>query len=709
VIPLKVAILWHQHQPLYRSTRTGRYALPWVRLHGLKDYYDMAALAAEFPALRLTFNLVPSLLDQLDDYVMGRADDPALDLARRPAADLTEDEVLAMLDLFFSVPYGTLISPYPRYAALFHKRGGRGPDGEYRDALPRFRKHDLRDLQVWFHLAWSGETLKRRPAVRELLRKGDNFTEQEKNALLDLQAEFLKEILPLHARLRAEGIAELSTSPYYHPILPLLCNLESAREAIHDLPLPSVPFRRPGDARVHVLEALDAMQRRFGARPTGMWPSEGSLSEEVLALMGQCGVSWVATDEGILRHSVGASGGHFRHEMIYAPHRSAAAGEGSPVIFFRDQTLSDLIGFTYASWPAAQAAEDFLGRLRGIGHRAPGGVVSVILDGENAWEHYPNNAVDFLRALYRGLTTDPQLRPVTMDEAMREVPAGTVGRLRAGSWIGSNFTTWIGHPEKNRAWAMLAAARQKADWKFGADLPRRDDPPARRVWEALAAAEGSDWFWWFGDDHSSEQDAIFDAAFRDQLRSVYEAIGAEAPAELDRPIKQQAAQRVWTEPTGWVHPVLDGEVSDYFEWLPAGECDALYGQGAMHQASGLIRRIQFGCDEKCLYVRVDPDRGTLRDLLARVPESALVLRVTAPAPIEATFRPTARAVEGPPPEVARFAAGKVLEVQLPLTAGADAGAVEFHVSLMTGGRLVQRLPRDGAIRVPRAEPIDWRV
>jgi alpha-amylase/alpha-mannosidase (GH57 family) len=708
VIPLKVAVLWHQHQPLYRSTRTGRYALPWVRLHGLKDYYDMAALAGEHPGLKLTFNLVPSLLDQLDDYVAGRADDPALELARRPADDLTEDERLAMLDLFFSVPYRTLIGPFPRYSALFHKRGGRGPDGEYRDALPHFKPHDLRDLQVWFHLAWSGETLKRRPEVRELLRKGDGFTEAEKQALLDLQAAFLAEIVPMHARLRDEGMAELSTSPYYHPILPLLCDLESAREAIHHLPLPAVPFRRPGDARFHVREALDAMQRRFGQRPAGMWPSEGSLSEEVLRLLGECGVSWAATDEGILRNSVNAAGGYFRHEMIYAPHRSAAAEAGSPVIFFRDQTLSDLIGFTYATWPAAQAAEDFLGRLRGIAHRAPGGVVSVILDGENAWEHYPRNAVDFLGALYRGLVSDPALRPVTMSEAAREVPAGTISRLRAGSWIGSSFTTWIGHHEKNRAWTLLAAARQEADRRFGSDLPSRDEPQARRAWQALAAAEGSDWFWWFGDDHSSEQDAIFDAAFRDQLRAVYEAAGSPVPAELDEPIKR-GQPRVWSEPTGHLRPTIDGAVSDYFEWLAAGECDASYGQGSMHQASGLVRRILYGCDAGALYVRVDPDRGTVADLLSRLPDCELVLRVSAPAAAQAVFSLAGGNVRQTGEASARFAAGRILEVRMPLPPAGPDEAAEFHLSLMTGGRLVQRLPRDGAIRVPRAEPTDWRV
>ncbi len=667
----------------------------------------MTALAAEHPRLRLTINLVPSLLDQLDDYASGRAVDPALDLARRPAADLGEDERLALLDLFFSVPYRTLIGPYPRYAALFHKRGGRSSEGDYRDALASFRPQDLLDLQVWFHLAWSGGTLRAMPEVRGLIRKGDGFTEQEKLDLLDLQGKFLSRIVPAHASLQAGGIAELSTSPCYHPILPLLCNLQSAREAIPDLPLPSVPFQRPGDARWHLREGLHSHQRRFGARPAGVWPSEGSLSEETLRLMAECEVAWTASDEGILRHAVEKSGGGFHREMIHAPWRVDAAGPGSPVIFFRDQALSDLIGFTYASWPADQAAQDFLGRLREIGQRAPGGVVSVILDGENAWEHYPHNAADFLRALYRGLTSDPALRPVTMSEAMREVPARNVARLRAGSWIGSSFTTWIGHPEKNKAWALLAAARAEAEWRFGASLMERTEGPASRAWQALAAAEGSDWFWWFGEDHSSEQDAIFDAAFRDQLRAVYEAAGSAIPDALDVPIKK-GGQVTWTEPTGEVRASLDGSVTDYFEWLGAGTCDASTGQGAMHEAGGLIRRVHFGRDESSLSVRIDPDRGTVLELLERWPSSVLTLDVSTPVPRQAAFTAAGSKVQGPPPDVAGFAAGRILEIRIPLAPQQEQEA-SFHVTLMSEGRMVQRVPRHGVISVPPGDRDTWRV
>lgn len=697
MIPLKVAFLWHQHQPLYRSPRNGRYSLPWVRLHGLKDYYDMAALAGEFPRIHLTFNIVPSLLDQLDDYVEGRAIDPALELARRSAADLGEDERLELLELFFSVPYRTLIAPYPRYVALFHRRGRRGMDGDYREALAVFRPEDLRDLQVWFHLAWCGPTLRRRPEVRELLKKGDGFTEDEKIALLDLQEKFLKEIVPIHRRLADEGIAEISTSPYYHPILPLLCDLDAASEAEPHLPLPDRPFRCPSDAAWHVREALTAMTRAFGRKPAGMWPAEGALSEQAIEIFGSHGVRWLASDEGVLRASTPGSN---ESDLIYRPYRVVGPGGPGPPVFFRDQTLSDMIGFMYATWPAQTAAGDFLSRLREISGRAPGGVASVILDGENAWEHYPDNGVGFLRALYDGLSRAEDISTVSFSQALAEGPApGTLGRLRAGSWIGSRLTTWIGHPEKNKAWSLLAAARLEAERRLGPGLE------GSTAFASLAAAEGSDWFWWFGEDHSSEQDSLFDASFRDLLRNVYLELHAPVPNELDQPIKH-VRHHVWTPPSGPLKPTIDGKVSDYFEWLTAGTCDAAGGQGTMHQAVWMLRRIAFGTDGLSFFVRVDPVRGEIASLLSGLSEGSLGVEVTAPAGRSVAFRLKGGRVVQSGGSPARFAAGKVLEIELPAH---DAQQLDFFVALTSADGLVQRLPRDGTITLTRGEVPDWSV
>jgi alpha-amylase/alpha-mannosidase (GH57 family) len=668
-----------------------------VRLHGLKDYYDMAALAGEFPRLRLTFNLVPSLLDQIDDYAAGTAMDPAIDLARRPASDLNEQEVLALLDLFFSVPYRTLIAPYPRYSALFHKRGDRGPDDTYREALAHFKTADLRDLQVWFHLAWCGRTLRLRPEIRNLISKGAGFTEDEKISLLNMLDAFLAQIVPIHRRLRDEGIAEISTSPYYHPILPLLCDQESAREAVPGLPLPEVPLRRPSDALWQIRRALDSMQQRFGERPAGMWPSEGSLSEAVLRIMGECSVRWTASDEGVLKASIGDAG----PGGVHGPWRVDSAGEAAPSVFFRDTGLSDRIGFTYASWRPADAAADFIGHLRNIAQQSPGGVVSIILDGENAWEYYSDNGTAFLRALYGALTQAPDIETVTLSQALESsAPVRRLGRLRAGSWIGATFTTWIGHSEKNRAWSLLAQARNEAEHSLGAAL---ESSP---VFPLLAAAEGSDWFWWFGDDHSSEQDAIFDSSFRELLRGIYRMLGVRAPEELDQPIKRTGT-RSWTEPTGPIAPTIDGAVTDYFEWLMAGQCDTVRGQGAMHQAAGLIRRIAFGSDGRSLFVRIDPERGTVRDLLGSLPGGVLSIDLMLPARQTARFHLEGdRETQLAGGSAVRYAGGKVLEVEIPLT---DSTRAQFSVSLASEAGAVQRLPREGAIVFSPAERPDWSV
>jgi len=699
VIPLKVAILWHQHQPLYRSPRTGRYALPWVRLHALKDYYDMAALAAEFPRLRLTFNLVPSLLDQIDDYVSGTAIDPVIELSRRRAADLDEADRLAMMSLFFSVPYRTLIAPYPRYAALYHRRGPRRGENAYRDALSRFDTGDLRDLQVWFHLAWCGPTLRARPEIRALFRKQSGFTEADKDGLLSTLQDFTGESVPIHRKLQQQGIAELSCSPYFHPILPLLCDLGSAREAVPDLPLPGLPYAHPEDAETQVREAMASHASRFGAPPAGMWPSEGSLSAETVRILGRCGVRWAASDEGVLRASADRAD---EPGLLYRPWRLEPAGAEGPALFFRDRGLSDRIGFTYATWSPERAVADFLVRLRRIAGRAPGGVVSVILDGENAWEYYPDNGAPFLRALYGALTSAEDIETVTFSEALEAAgEPGRLRRLRAGSWIGSSFTTWIGHPEKNRAWELLSAARRKVQDTLG---PGPGSFSGEPVWRLLAAAQGSDWFWWLGDDHTSEQDAVFDAAFRDLVRACYEAVHAEPPRDLDRPIKR-AQVPAWSRPSGRLHPELDGAVSDYFEWLGAGECDAGAAQGAMHESAGLIRRVAFGTDGVALFVRVDPDRCDVEGLLAAVEGGRLTVSMVAPRPVSALFRLEAGRVVCADPSV-RFGAGRVLEVEIPLRA---AGPVELSVSLEGAGGLVQRLPREGVITFSPEEPPDWSV
>ena len=692
---------------------SGIASLPWVRLHALKDYYDMVALALEHPGLRVTFNVVPSLVDQIEDVAAEGAQDPALLLARRDAGTLTSEERHLLLDLFFSVPYRTRIAPFPRYAALYHKRGGRGPEGTFADAAPRFKDRDLRDLMVWFHLAWSGETLGRSEVVRSLIRKGEGFTESEKAALLDAQQEFLRGVLPKLRSAADEGAIEISTSPYYHPILPLVCDSDSAHESSPGLPVPHPHFRRQGDAVEQVRDAVARHREVFGTSPGGMWPSEGSLSEEVVRIMGAEGIRWAASDEGVLANAIALSswggwpGGRLPHDTICRAYRLQGSG---PALFFRDRELSDLLGFTYSAWGSEAAAEDFTRRLlvvrNRIGATSADAVLPVILDGENAWEHYPDNGVHFMRSLYRRLTATAGIRTTTFSEYLGASPEPLrLERLRAGSWIRSDFTTWIGHPEKNLAWDLLRGARESFDRRAG-EIPEEDRRLARRC---LMAAEGSDWFWWYGEEHSSEEDPIFDASFRGLLRETHRLLGEVPPVRLSEPIMGRERRALFEPPTGALRPTIDGRLTDYFEWLPAGRCEASVGFGTMRPGASPMERIAFGWEPGHLYIRVDPAGGTGGNLLEG---AGLVVALSRPAERRIRIQATrgSREPTADLPSV-RCAAGRVIEIDVPLQAvgAADGDTLAFSVAHESRSGAVDRLPRDGEIVLEAVPVWDWSV
>ncbi|HEY5975351.1 MAG TPA: glycoside hydrolase family 57 protein, partial [Geobacteraceae bacterium] len=410
--PLDIVFLWHMHQPYYKDPLLGEYVLPWTYLHGVKDYFDMAAIVDETPGARAVFNLVPSLLDQLVDYAAGTAVDPFLVRGRMAPAEMGEDDRLFVIDNFFAANRQRLIEPNRRYLELSCLAG---EEGRTRPAerLRHFRDQDILDLQVWFFLAWTGEAARRRyPELQALVAKGGHFNREDKELLFACHREILASIIPLYRKLHAEGKAELSVTPYFHPILPLLCDLRSARGAMPKVALPTQPFRHPEDARSQVRSAVAAFTRLFGFPPRGMWPSEGSVSDEALAVIAGCGLEWAATDEGVLVHSLADGLGPGR-AALYQPYRYAAAGRDLTLLF-RDHALSDLVGFTYSQWEPGRAVDDFIGRLRGIRSHAPGArVVPVILDGENAWEYYEDNGYPFLTRLYQTLADDRDVRLTT--------------------------------------------------------------------------------------------------------------------------------------------------------------------------------------------------------------------------------------------------------------------------------------------------------
>jgi alpha-amylase/alpha-mannosidase (GH57 family) len=614
--PLFIAFVWHMHQPYYKDDITGSYILPWVRMHGIKDYYDMPALLTDFPDIHQTFNLVPSLLKQIQDYVENNATDKFLDLTLKLAADLTYDDKIFLLRNSFLANWDTMIKPYPGYWRLLERRGTSVSPSDLQNATRYFTSQDYLDLQVWFNLTWFDPLFKQTdPFLKGLIQKGSGFTENEKFILVQKQRDVMALIIPEYRQLSEMGRIEITTTPFYHPILPLLYDTDLAKVASPDIHLPGSRFAHPEDARAQIDRALQYHEKLFGSRPAGMWPAEGSVAEDILPLLTDAGIQWIGTDEGVLARSLGIhierdfAGVMKNPEVLYKPYL-AGQGDNRVSVVFRDHTLSDLVGFVYSKWDYKNAVHDLIDRLHRVRKSVADGphLVSIILDGENAWEYYQNDGRDFFLYLYERLSGEPGLRCVTVGEYLKEHPArARIERLHAGSWINANFRIWIGHEEDNQAWDLLSQTRDALT-----DYASRDGDQEKlaKAWEEIYIAEGSDWCWWYGDDHFSENDEEFDLLFRTHLMNVYHIIGQDVPDELQIPILREDRQALPTvELTAFITPTIDGQVTNYFEWLPAGFYDVSQGGGAMHRGASIITHIYYGFDLKNMFIRLDPSQS----------------------------------------------------------------------------------------------------
>jgi alpha-amylase/alpha-mannosidase (GH57 family) len=705
---VRVALVWHMHQPSYRDPVHGAFVLPWVRLHALRDYLGMVRLLDATPRVHATFNLVPSLLDQVEAYARDEAREGELRVGVVPAAQLTPDErVFALRTLFLmSEP---LMAPWPRLRALRERRGAHPGEAELHQAASAFTDQDIRDLQVLSKLAWFDlDWLAQDPVVRSLAEKGQGYDEDDKRRLRGRELALLREILPSYRDAAERGRIEIATSPYYHPILPLVADSDAHREAHPHAPLPR-RFRHPEDALDQIARARVRHAEVFGRRPDGLWPSEGSVSDEVVELAARAGVRWLASDEGVLERSLGiplerlGEGLLGRPDLLYVPWvRRTAAGDVRMV--FRDRTLSDLIGFVYSRWRPEDAAADLLERIRAVGKRwaaarLPGvPLVPIILDGENAWEHFGDGGRVFLTALYRGLQEDPALEALTVAEALARTPAREIPRVFAGSWINADFSVWIGHADDRRAWDALGGARDAL-----ANAP--EDLPAdalARAWEAYRVAAGSDWCWWYGDDRSSVNDADFDRLFRRHLEVVYRCLGRAPPPELQRTFITTHAFRVLDRvPSGPVTATVDGRIAPEHEWASAGAYRAPQA-GSMARGGAGLRGLRFGVGGDCLYLLVEtagPARELLRSAEVRIDLGApgtLRYRVTQVDAETRVLRERELEDGRAQPTAARAVADDVLEIAIPWPeVAAGAGPVAFAVSVWQSGAELERHP-DGA-------------
>lgn len=536
-----VVFCWHMHQPDYRDRLTGEYYFPWTYLHALKDYTDMLVHLEDNPQARAVVNFAPILLEQLDDYLA------QVDAYLENGATLRDPMLAALVQEQLPDPgseaYATLaknclrahrdrmIERFAAYKFLVQILEQTSDSPQRQCYLnPQF----LIDLVVWYHLAWLGENHRRDdPRIQTLQTKGGGFSSQDRRTLLQVIAEQLRAIKPRYRALKDQGQIELAMSPYAHPILPLLMDFGSAREAMPDAVLPQAEGYPGGTDRAHwhVRHGLAVFERYFGSRPKGCWASEGALSGPTLELLAEEGFLWTATGDSVLHNSLK----HPANAQQVPKHRHRAYTFGQQPIrcFFRDDGLSDLIGFQYSDWHAEDAVGDLINHLMRIADESDQPedcVISIIMDGENAWEYYPENAWYFLEALYRRISTHPRLNMTTYESLLGDRPVEPVAlnQLVAGSWVYGTFSTWIGERDKNRAWDMLCDVKAVYD-QCCDRLPEEQRQAAELQ---LAQCEGSDWFWWFGDYNPSDSVQDFDYLYRRHLTNLYTLLEQPAPDYL---------------------------------------------------------------------------------------------------------------------------------------------------------------------------------
>lgn len=539
---LKVVLCWHMHQPQYSEPMGGMYQLPWTYLHAIKDYVDMAWHLENVPGAKAVVNFAPTLLEQLDDYDQqlkgrfkgtGRLKDPLLIALDSPVQPLHAEERKTLINACLRANDEKLIQPFPHFARLAEMARWALEEPE---RLNYLNDQFMIDLLVWYHLVWMAESVRRSDVrIQALMKKGRLFTFHDRRQLMMVIGELLNDLIPRYRRLAETGRVELSVTPYAHPIVPLLLDINSTLEAMPDAELPTITHYPGGLERAHwhMEEGLRVFESFFGFRPKGCWPSEGAVSTETLKVISQHSFEWVATGENVLRNSLHACG--MASASIHKPYKLPGA---SPACFFRDDGLSDMIGFTYTKWGADDAVNDFVHHLLNIKKTTESDqdrVVSVILDGENAWEYYSYNGYYFLQSLYRRLSEHPNIELTTFSDVLRSgVQPAKLPKMVGGSWVYGTYSTWIGDPDKNRGWDLLSEAKKVYDKVIASTT--FDDETLQALERQLAICEGSDWFWWFGDYNSADSVSDFERLYRLHLSNLYQMLGEEVPQVLSEVI-----------------------------------------------------------------------------------------------------------------------------------------------------------------------------
>lgn len=587
------------HQPVYQLTPTGDYLMPWVRLHAVKDYLDMVLILEKFPKIKLNFNLVPVLLDSLIDYGENDLHDIHSRLTITDVEDLTADDKEFIINNFFDANFHSMILPSEEYNRLYQKYQ-LNPEND----INMFSNQEYSDLMALFNLAWFDPIYKNiYPELKKLIKKGKNYTTEDRIKIIDIQRDIIRKIIPTYKKFSDEGRIEITTSPYYHPIIPILLDIKSIKKSSeNDLP---TNLKMELDAKMQTEMALDRMENIFGKRPRGIWPSEHCISSKELGLFKELGVDWTISDEGILSNSINFEFVRDFRGYLEDPYhllKSYKYKDDGVNIIFRDSVIPNLIGFEYPNHPAESAANDLYDRIKVAQSKLLSSpdenhLITIAMDGENCWENYTADGSTFLSTIYSLIENDPSLETVLISDYLDKDIQKPLNKISSGSWVNRNFKLWIDEPLKNLAWTYLKQVRDD----FSAYVKQNPlNPNIEAARRELFICEGSDWFWWYGEPNDSGRDNIFDYIFREHLKNIYLFLGLEVPQYLDTPLLS-AITKPSRYPKGEFTPVMDGKEKDDENWLNAG-CIKI-PDGPVLKEDKFYDKICFGYDKDNLYLR----------------------------------------------------------------------------------------------------------
>lgn len=594
---LSIAFYWHMHQPVYQLTPTGDFLMPWVRLHAVKDYLDMAMFVDRFKKLKLNFNLVPVLLDSLIDYGENNFHDIHSRLTVTDVKDLSDDDKEFIINNFFDANYHSMILPNKEYDRLYQKYQASDENN-----INIFTEQEYSDLMALFNLVWFDTVHKTNyPEINRLIKKGKNYTLQDRIRIIELQREIIRQIIPTYKKFLSNKKIEITTSPYYHPILPILSDINVIKKSSKsDLP---DDLQMEADAKSQTEDAINRIKEIFGVAPKGIWPSEHCISPKVMELFKNLGIKWTISDEGILSDSIDFEFARdFRGYMENPYHLLKTYDYDGIDIIFRDSLLPNLIGFEYPNHSPEGAANDLYERIKVIQSKLLSSpdenhLLTIAMDGENCWENYSNDGYTFLNTIYSLIENDPTLETVLISDFIEKDTQKPLSKISSGSWVNRSFKLWIDEPLKDLAWTYL---KRVHDDFLSFVKVHPEHPNIYAAKRELFVCEGSDWFWWYGEPNDSGRDNIFDYLFREHLKNIYMYLGISAPEYLDTPLLS-AINKPSRFPKGAFTPLLDGTDDDDESWLNAG-CIKI-PDGPVLKENKFYDKICFGYDENCFYLR----------------------------------------------------------------------------------------------------------